>query len=739
MLNRFTGPAVASLFILAGSALAEVPRALPDGKLPEDSRLGSTRNLDDYFPFTPVDTKEAWARRREQVRQQLLVGLGLWPLPTRTPLNAVVHTKIERDDYTVEHVMFESFPGHYVTGNLYRPKGRSGKLPVVLNPHGHWPDGRFNDQGEANTRKEIAEGGERFEVGGRYPLQARCVQLARMGCVVFHYDMLGYADSIQFPAHRPGVRPAMNTAENWGLFSPQAELHEENIMGVQTWNSIRAVDFVTELPDVDPARIAVTGASGGGTQTFILCAIDDRPALCHPAVMVSTAMQGGCSCENAPYLRIDQGNIDIAGLMAPKPMSMTFANDWTKETATKGLPDLQKLYEMLGAKDNVMGKALPQFGHNYNSVSRTVMYNWVNRHFKLGVADPVIERDYQPLSRRELTVWDADHPKPTGDKVGEAHERTLAKWWADDAAQQIAALAPTDDKSLKAYRRVVAGGWESMIGAKNLPQNIDPATLKHEVKVKKEVGDVLLMFGLLTHAVDNVQLPTLFMQPKEKWNGQVVLWVTDTGKNALLTADAAPIPPVASLLKAGFAVAGLDTMLQGEFLAPGQTADKQPVGHYGDGKEPWMQAAAYRFGYNRPLFCQRVADVLTMIRFIETDKHTPQKLHLVGLGPVAGPIAAAARALDGGRIDRAAIDTAGFRFAKLTEFTDPMFTPGSVKYCDTPGLLSLNAPGMLWLAGEGAAAPPLVAAAYKAAGKSDLLTIGTGDKAADAVAAWLAK
>ena len=191
----FLGLVTAAALLTA--ATAEPLRALPEGKLPADRRLGPLKDLNGYFPFTPPATPAAWAKRADYVRRQILVSQGLWPMPEKTPLNAVVHGRIDRGDFTVERVFFESTPGFFVTGNLYRPKGKAGKLPGVLCPHGHWPQGRFTDAGPEKILRDIVDGAERFEDSGRSPLQARCVTLARMGCVVFHYDMLGYADSTQ--------------------------------------------------------------------------------------------------------------------------------------------------------------------------------------------------------------------------------------------------------------------------------------------------------------------------------------------------------------------------------------------------------------------------------------------------------------------------------------------------------------------------------------------------------------
>src|SRR3954469_16650146 len=119
------------------SAVADGPRVLPEGQLPDDARYAPLKDLDGYFPWTPPSTTEAWSKRADQVRRQMRVSLGLLPEPTRTPLNAVVHGKIERDDYTIEKVYFESMPGLFVTGSLFRPKNDTGRHPAVLCPHGH--------------------------------------------------------------------------------------------------------------------------------------------------------------------------------------------------------------------------------------------------------------------------------------------------------------------------------------------------------------------------------------------------------------------------------------------------------------------------------------------------------------------------------------------------------------------------------------------------------------------------
>lgn len=687
MLNPTISRCTAALALIGLAVLlrAEVPRALPPGERPRDRRYEPLKDLDGYFPFTPPATREAWARRAEWVRRRILVSQGLWPLPTRTPLQAVIHGRIEADEYTVEKVYFESAPGFFVTGNLYRPKRLTGKVPGVLFAHGHWQDARLAFSSDEEVRREIASGQERFEQGGRSRFQSLCVQLARMGCVVWQWDMLGNSDAQQLSAALvhgfAKQRPEMATPEHWGLFSPQAELHLQSAMGLQTWNSIRSLDFLLSLPEVDPERVAMTGASGGGTQTMILAAIDDRLKLSFPAVMVSTAMQGGCTCENACLLRVDTGNVEFAALFAPKPQGLSTADDWTREMAAKGFPELKQLYTLLGAPDRVMLHRGECFPHNYNAVSRSAFYTWLNRHFRLGFKEPVIERDYRPLSREQLTVWNAQHSAPAG---GPEFERRLLRLWHEDAQEQLQAAAA----SAAGRRQILAPAIEILIG-RTLAEAGEVHFQPTRTNGNAAAGWTAIS-GLLVNATHGEQPVLTRLQPAQP-GGRSVLWLTRQGKAGLFDATGEPLPAVRQLLDAGWTVCGVDLFLQGEFLTNGV-----PVTETRRVRNP-REAAAYTFGYNHTLFAQRVHDVLSVTAWLLQEEGKPG-LSAVALDAETGPILAAARAVAGGAIREAIIDTGGFRFADVKAIHSPAFLPGGAKYLDVPGLLLAAPEGRLLLA-----------------------------------------
>ncbi len=657
------------LLITTLAAGASAQEKVQPGEWPKvaDPRLTAVRHVDDPVSFKPgFKDKSDWEERAKELQIQVLIANGLWPMPEKTPLNPVVHGKIDRDDYTVEKVFFASAPGHYVCGNLYRPKGKTGKLPAVLSPHGHWANGRFYECGDAEAKRQMDSGAEKTMEGARYPLQARCTMLARLGCVVFHYDMVGYADSKQIP-HRAGFADA------------EAELRLQSPMGLQTWNSIRALDFLADLPDVDPKRIAATGASGGGTQTFILCAIDDRPAVSFPAVMVSTAMQGGCICENCSYLRLGANNIELAALFAPKPQGMTGANDWTKEIETRGLPELQAIYKLYDAENKVMAKHF-SFPHNYNQVSRELMYNWLNQHLQLGHKEPITEKPFVPVPPKELSVFHDKHPLPkeATDAAG------LRKWLTTTSDKQMADLA----KNPEEYQRVVGAALRIMIQDTVPRKDTEPWSLKASRTEYDTAAGFSKSRQVLVHKASGEELRTTTLTPMAEWNETAVIWVHPKGAASLFDADGKLVPAVKQLLDRKTAVWCADLFLTGEYHSGDKPtpAPSLPQKYHKD-----IPFGGYFYGYNRSLFANRVHDLLSLIAIFQDSKKV-KAVDLIAFER-AGPWALLARASSGGVVRKAAIDLNAFDFDQVKDLYDEMMLPGALKYGGVLGFAPLCTSG----------------------------------------------
>ncbi len=407
----------------------------PAGGAPATKTDGSVRwvdvpHTDTVFAPPKYGALDEWKARRTWLVDQVRFASGLWPAPERTPLNAHVFGKLDRGDYTIEKVWFESRPGFLVTGNLYRPAKTSGKVPAIACPHGHWQHGRL-------------EHTDKCSVPGR------CITLARMGAVVFAYDMVGYNDSKRQLDHKDPL-----------LFKPENSLWGIGPFELQTLNGVRVLDFLQSLPEVDPARIGVTGASGGGTQTFILTAIDERVTVSAPINMISSVMQGGCTCENAQTLRIDTNNMDIGALAAPRPMLMISATgDWTKNTPTVEFPAVRAVYGLYRAADRVSNTHIDA-PHNYNLQSREAMYGFMAKWLFRGGAGAV-EGEICAEKDEDLLVF-ADGKTPDA-------MRPFAQVVEDikqDAVRQIEALKPTDRKKLDRLRAVVVGGLQHAVGSK---------------------------------------------------------------------------------------------------------------------------------------------------------------------------------------------------------------------------------------------------------------------------------
>jgi dienelactone hydrolase len=383
---RLAASTLVSLLIFVQTSPGQPAATLPM----QEPRLTPEQGREKLAAYAATwHTRAEWEQRAKNIREGILRGANLLPPPARYDLKPIIWGRQVRKGYTVENVAFESLPGFFVTGNLYRPAAGNGPFPGILSPHGHGTDPRVT----AST-------------------QTRAATLARMGAIVLTYDMVGMCDSTQL-AHK-----------------------DPNALTFQLWDSIRALDFLSSLPEVDAKRLGCTGESGGGTQTFMLAAVDDRLAVSVPVVMVSSYFFGGCSCESGLPIHHsdhhDTDNAEIAALFAPKPQCIiSDGQDWTKNVPEIEFPYIQKVYQVYGAAGQVENVHLANEGHDYGPSKRAAMYRFMAEHLRLNLkaiqtTDGQMDESDTVVSPESLRVFTPDHPRPAyALKGGDEVERAL--------------------------------------------------------------------------------------------------------------------------------------------------------------------------------------------------------------------------------------------------------------------------------------------------------------------------
>ncbi len=643
-----------------------------------DARF-QVRGVHTPVKFRPYPSREAWLERATYLRQQILMAAGLWPMPERTPLNARIFDRLDREGYSIEKVYFESYPGFYCTGNLYRPRGRSGPFPGVWSPHGHWNYGRL----------EHAEAGS---------VVARAINLARQGYVVFTPDMVGFNDSFQVSHQFGGPRQQL-----WGI----------NVLGLQLWNSIRGLDFLESLPDVDRNRLVMTGASGGGTQTFLAAAVDDRVKVSVPVNMVSAHMQGGSNCENAPNLRLDTFNVEIAALAAPRPMLLVAATgDWTKDNPTVEYPAIQSIYRLLSAADRVFCQQF-NYGHNYNRESREAMYAFFGR-WVLGeqgavaaATGPPPENDAARFKERSVRV---EHPSQVlvfygRERPSGVTEQSLVEQRIAAAERQLAALKPGDIPGHDRFRQVMGVALRQSLAAQMPPS----AGLLVE-----ETGAGKLLLGRRGRGD---RIPAALWQPKRSpRNPTVVLLVHPEGKEAASQSALA-----AELLRRGCAVFSLDAFQTGEHRGTRDTSDR------------------FFTTYNRTDDAERVQDILTALAYLKSSAEF-SAVDLVGVGR-AGLWTLLARALAPAEaVRRTAVDTWQLETENDSAYLEKLPIPLLRRAGDFRTATTLIAPASLLIHNTGSAFKTDWARnAYRVAGREASLVVKEAAVSDGELANWLAR
>lgn len=656
----------------------------------EDARARRAHSTNTVFTMPEYTSREQWEAVAARLRQRILLGCGLVPMPEKTPLNPIISGRIEHpgpDGYSVEKVQFEARPGLRVTGNLYRPLGKTGPFPGVVNPHGHWPDGRLANE-------------ERGSVPGR------CITLAKMGMVAFSYDMTGYNDSRQLP-HQWGF----DQEKLWGLHP----------FGVQLWASIRAVDFLETLPDVDKERLACTGASGGGTQTFSLMAIDPRIKVAAPVNMISHSMQGGCVCENAPIIRLENSNMEIGALMAPRPLLMVSATgDWTCETPRVEFPSVQSIYRLYDASGNVENVHVDA-DHNYNKASREAMYRFFGKHLLGGDAakwasfeEPPFE--LEPLEAlRVFSDYTEVNAKPEPDAANAILagiiEQTKAKW---------AKIVPHTKEELAVFQEQYRDVLGLTLGT-SIPGPNDFAAERFRYEERKDKNYVLEGWIVRRKSVGD-GIPALLFRAFDAKPQDAVVLVGDFGKRGVANGvNAALSPLVESLLAQGKAVLTIDVFLQGEHQSP----YAETVRERGPFSDTFLPTDT---GY-------RVQDVLTSLAWLRSRRDMTGTVSVAGFGE-GGIWSLFAAAIDG-RVARVVVDVMQFDPDADHAWMKHFYIPCIRAIGDVDTAAAMLAPRPLLLSNAPDSFRDGVANAYAAAGIPDAAMLRADAVNTDELAAWL--
>jgi hypothetical protein len=662
----------------AAEASLDIVRGRVDSIAPSpDRRRGGVRTNQQGADFQAPATAAAWRDRAAHLREQMLVALGLWPMFPRSPLNPQVYGKLRRDGYTIEKVVLETFPGFTLSGNLYRPAQAVGKVPGLLCPHGHWEDGRVNPE-----------------------VQQRCIRLAKLGCVVFLYDMVGYNDSKPFPHTFLNDR-----LRHWGLSLPT----------LQTWNSIRALDWLTSLPDVDVARIGCTGESGGGTQTFLLTALDDRVKFSAPVVMVSDTFQGGCVCENAAGLRHGTDNVEFAALCAPRPLFLVGATgDWTKMTMERAYPSIRGVYSLVGSSERV-GAQVFDFPHNYNQTSRNAVYAAMGR-WLLGIDDPERTREgkQQPEKPEDLWTFDTGHPAPKR-KTPEQLEEYLI----ETRRRQLDDIAPSAGQSRwEAGRRLLLTSLKVRTGLVNPPPEAIDAR-----EVRRIPGEeFMIIHAILGRRSTGEAIPVVRLIPAHP-SGRLTVIAHPRGKAALATGMGESSDLVRALLALGHEVVGFDPIFVGESLDP-----RDPVPH--------RPEAVHLETYNPAPAAEQMQDLATVLAWSRALYDT-REVNLIAQDDAGYQALLARPVLEG--LARTIIELSDLpRQRQPDEWPVTIDLPGREQFGGVRAAAALSAPAPLWLYGNVSGLDPKWAkAAYELAGSSSQLRLDETRPAPDSIARWV--
>ena len=410
--------------------------------------------------------KEAFELRADSLRKEVRQRLGIDLLLAQCVESKPILSKVRKyDGYTVQNFALETLPGLYVCGSVYAPKLK-GKHALIICPNGHFGGGRYRED-----------------------QQQRMGTLARMGAVCVDYDLFGWGESILQVGSAAHRSSAAHT--------------------IQAMNGLLILDYMLAArKDIDRKRIGVNGGSGGGTQTVLLSALDDRFMASAPVVSLASHFDGGCPCESGMPIQLAAGgtcNAELAAIFAPLPqLVVSDGGDWTASVPTLEYPYLQRVYGFYDAKDKVTNIHLPKERHDFGPNKRNAVYTFfaevfgLNRNM-LDETKVTIEPESAMYSFGEKGELLPESAIRSFDKVAVYIDKKAFAQLKSDASLEkkamdwVASLNMEDDKkagfavtTIYNHLRKVRD-WHNEHPYSTVPEGINPVTGKSLSKLDREM------------------------------------------------------------------------------------------------------------------------------------------------------------------------------------------------------------------------------------------------------------
>jgi len=629
-----------------------------------------------------VKALEDWQSRRPAYKEEYFHMLGLWPMPEKTPLRATITGTLEGDGYRVDMIHFQSRPRLYVTGNLYRPAkvDEGERLPAVLYVCGH------SYQGRSGNKTAYQSHGIWFARHGYLCLTIDSLQLGEIGAL--HHGT--YREN-RWWWHSRGYTPA----------------------GVECLNGMRAIDYLTGRPDVDPERIAVTGISGGGAASFWIAAADERVRAAVPvsgmadlpSYVNNRVINGHCDCMFL-YNTFQWPWTRIAALVAPRALLFTNSDAdriFPMDANDRIINRLERVYSLYGRTDFV-DAVVSIGGHAYRQDIRQAAFRFINTQLKNDprvvedsevdlVTGPRSEREY-PIPIEKLRVFPED-----GDIPGDELNTTI-----DERFVPMAKVEPPKEGEFD--------GWKANLLAElkrvtfgYFPERIPPAK-----SLSEKGSDPLSQGGLTPFRTELARVetePGIVIPLKY----DTVFKPTAVAKRILLLIhvhDGDAEKPNLNIAHRFYHAGDMLYVLKARGVGPTRWTRKNPPNY--------VERSHVLLG--RTVDTGRVWDVAAAARYLH-EKHKHEGSEVIVLGDGAAGVLAACAALWEPEIDGVVLGDPPLGF--MDDAAPPLLNV--LRVCDVPEVLGMLAPRLVTVLAEKSDPLDRAAAIYAAAGAKDKLVI----------------